>query len=476
MQLSTKDKVFAFIQKEQLLMPQDSVVVGVSGGADSVCLLFLLCEYRKEFGLNICAVHVNHGIREEAKADAAFVSALCEKLGVAFHLVEQNIPEIAKRDGISEEEAGRVVRYRAFENIAAQIGQHSKIAVAHHKGDQAETVLFHMFRGSSLHGLSGMAAKRDNLIRPLLCLSRTEIENYLLSLQEEWVTDATNTDENYSRNRIRHTILPAAEMISCGATEHICRLAAEIAEMDSYLASQTKKAYERCVHDAGAGKEIACSAIGKEESVIQKRLLLQVLTDIAGSSKDFGAVHVQQLLELCRRAGNRYVYFPYKICAKRSYDTVLVNQVEDDFAQKEALFSEVPVDECKLTGGIQVGAYWLQLFEKEDFSDERWQQICSPQPTSYTKWLDYDKIGTPLVLRNRKQGDYLVLDGAGNQFIHKSLKDFMINAKIPAEQRDFVDCFAVGSRCIYLSEYRIGADCKVTENTKRVLQIKSIKG
>ena len=187
------EKVRKYIKQYHMLMPGDTVVAGVSGGADSLCLLFMLKELEEELDLRLAVVHVNHGIREEAVEDAAYVKQICEKLEVPFFLKEVDVEGIAKSQGISTEEAGRNVRYAAFEEVLTQLtgreqfrGEQQftgetqgKIAVAHNAGDRAETMLFHLFRGTGLTGLSGIKPVRGQIIRPLLCLDRQEIEQYL---------------------------------------------------------------------------------------------------------------------------------------------------------------------------------------------------------------------------------------------------------------------------------------------------------
>ena len=205
------EKVRKYIKQYDMLMPGDTVVAGVSGGADSLCLLFMLKEFAKEMPLQLAVVHVNHGIREEATEDAAYVKQICEELDVPFFLKEADVEGIAKSQGISTEEAGRNVRYEAFSEVLGEHFTAGKIAVAHNANDRAETMLFHLFRGTGLTGLSGIKPVRGQIIRPLLCLSREEIEQYLVKKEIAFCIDRTNNEDTYTRNKIRHHILPFAE-------------------------------------------------------------------------------------------------------------------------------------------------------------------------------------------------------------------------------------------------------------------------
>ena len=205
-----EEKVFSYIREHHMLKPGDRVVAGISGGADSVCLLFVLLEWAKVCPLELAVVHVNHGIRKEAGEDAAYVKSLCEAHCLPFYLLEKDVRERAEQEKCSEEEAGRKTRYEAFEAVAKEIGA-DYIAVAHNSNDRSETMLFHLFRGSGIKGLGSIQPVRDNIIRPILCLERKEIEAYLEDRGITYCQDATNATDDYTRNRIRHHILPYAE-------------------------------------------------------------------------------------------------------------------------------------------------------------------------------------------------------------------------------------------------------------------------
>ena len=210
--------VEAYMEQHGMIMENDVVVAGVSGGADSVCLFLLLEEYCKKKNAKLVVVHMNHGIRKDASADAAYVEALCKEFSVPFHLYEKDIEKMSKDMGIGTEEAGRKARYEAFEEVLQLYGGKGKIAVAHNRGDQAETVLFHLFRGANITGLSGIAPVRENVIRPLLCMERTEIESFLTQKGRSWCIDSTNEENTYTRNKIRNVLIPFAREEICEQT------------------------------------------------------------------------------------------------------------------------------------------------------------------------------------------------------------------------------------------------------------------
>ncbi len=230
------DKVLEFIKKEQLVQAGETVAAGVSGGADSICLLSVLYALRERLGIRLAAVHVNHGIRgAEADRDEAFVRSFCKERGIPCLVYHRDVPRLVKERHLSEEEAGRMVRLLCFREAMEELGA-GTAAVAHNRDDNAETVLFHLFRGSGLKGLAGMAAKTEFpgeasgktggfLIRPLLDCSRQEIEDYLKKQETGFCTDSTNLSEAYSRNRIRLNILPQARLVNTDAVLHIVQAA-----------------------------------------------------------------------------------------------------------------------------------------------------------------------------------------------------------------------------------------------------------
>jgi tRNA(Ile)-lysidine synthase len=218
------ERVRAYIAQNHLIEPEDHIIIGISGGADSVCLLFILLELQKTLPFTMEAVHVNHLLREDAAEDALFVGELCRKQGVKLRFFSVKVADLAKERGLSIEEAGRECRYECFQE-AASAHRKTKIAVAHHQNDCAETVLFNLFRGSGLKGLAGIRPVRDNIIRPLLCCERREIEEYLASRGLSYRSDPSNEEGVFTRNRIRHQLLPLAQEINTAAIKHIAHSA-----------------------------------------------------------------------------------------------------------------------------------------------------------------------------------------------------------------------------------------------------------
>lgn len=224
------------VRQSALISQGDILVAGVSGGADSVLLLRVLAAMRATERINLYAVHVHHGIRgAEADEDAAFVQRLCEELGIPCQVDRADVPALAKAEGLTVEEAGRKARYQCFYREMDRVGAH-KLAVAHHRDDSAETILFNLVRGSGLKGLCGISPVQGRIIRPLISLRRREIESILSEEQLSWRTDSTNTDVRYSRNRIRHELIPYLEReFNPETVEHLTEMAAMLREIDRHM-------------------------------------------------------------------------------------------------------------------------------------------------------------------------------------------------------------------------------------------------
>lgn len=480
-----EDKVFSYMAKHHMAAPGDNVVVGCSGGADSVCLLFLLLEYSKKVPLKLAVVHVNHLVRPDAGEDARYVEDLCRERDIPFYLTETDVKEFAGREKCSEEDAGRRVRYKAFRRAAAGLGG-AKIAVAHNMDDSAETLLLHLFRGSGSGGLCGIAPVRDGIIRPILCLDRREVEAYLTERGIAWRTDSTNDGDDYCRNRIRHNVLPYAEShVARGAAVHICRAAEILSETEDYLRQQTEAALSQCA-DRGEPWAVGVDVDRFLEfhTALQKRMLLSLAEELSPTGKDISAVHVGDMLSLFERPGNRDISLPFGIRAKRRYGVVMLERSADKGARAERAWRESP-DEPGDGGGREAELPPLEPGQSAalELAEGMRLELCvnfyekgqEVPRNQYTKWLDYDKITESPVIRFRRKGDYLTIADRDRGLVHKTLKDYMITEKIPRELRERIPVLAAGSHVLWLAGYRISEYFKVSGNTRHVLQVKLVR-
>ena len=441
--------MFAYIEKYSMIEAGSQAVAGVSGGADSVCLLFLLMEYQKKVPFSLRAVHVNHHVRgEEAVRDQEFTRRLCESLGVPLDLYDYDVPRMAETDHLSCEEAGREARRRAFYRTACRWERPDqvRIALAHHENDQAETVLHNLVRGAGLAGLAGIRPVHRTgsgmYIRPLLCISREETENYLIQRGIPWVTDSTNEEEVYTRNKIRREILPALMQINSGAVKNIAAAAGRVLEAEDYLSELTQKAVEKYTAKEGS-VWILSRNLFEEPMLLQKRVVKNVLEAAAGKKKDLSSAHMEAVLELAKGRTGASASLIYGLRAQQVYGDIHITRGEQE--KKDLLELE------------------FRVFPYEN------QQI--PEKT-YTKWFDYDKIKNGLAVRRRLPGDYLMISRDGGT---KKLKDYFIDCKVPRRERDNVTLLADGSHVLWAVGYRISEYYKVTSQTKKVIKVQ-VKG
>ena len=437
-------KVCEYIKLNNLLDKNDNIILGVSGGADSVCLLYIMDELKSEYNLDITAVHINHMIRETAGRDEDFTRNLCEKLGIKFISHKTDCPAISQRDGISLEEAGRNERYRLFnETGEKEYGKDKyKIAVAHHMDDLAETLIFNMARGTGINGLASVKCVSGNIIRPLLCVTRAEIEEFLLGAGAEYVNDETNFSDDYARNKIRHKIIPTMNEITEKAVNHMASCAGQLGEIEDYLREQTESIRVKYVRESENEVLISDSVLNEHPALV-KRVIHRALTEVAGRARDISAIQIEAVLNLFKLQTGRKRDLIYNMEALRVYEGVkIVTKKEVSEEDRENI----------------LGSLHFEIKDR-DFS----QNI----PTDlYTKWFDYDKIKYSLNVRFRHEGDYLTVN---DQNAKKLLSDYMTNEKIPSDKRDEIPLLADNDHILWVVGYRISNYYKVTDETKKIV-------
>lgn len=464
------DKVLQYVRAHQMMEEGDCIVAGISGGADSVCLLFMLLEIRRVIPIEIRVVHVNHRIRPDAAYDAAYVQKLCAAQDLPFVLVEEDVQAVARRLCISTEEAGRAVRYEAFERELGE--KRGRIAVAHNQNDSCETFLFHLFRGTSLRGLAGIRPVRDRIIRPLLCLSREAIEAFLQERNIPYCIDSTNLEDNYSRNVIRHHILDrAVRAISPAAVRHISQASEQVCAAYDLISDITRQGYAACVTVTKAALHIDREQFLQLHGTIQGYVVMEALAQAAGSRKDLEAVHVRQVTELMDRQCGRAVQLPHRLLARRDYTGVCIGQ-ESCGPPQEVVLSEITLSEEErsvLTDGgvleIMVGSTHKIRAQLRSVGNNGIDLENIPQ-NKYTKWFDYDKIEKSIVIRTRRPGDYLTVNDADQR---KTLKAYLIDRKIPQKERDQLCLVADGSHILWIVGERISNHYKVGGCTRTIL-------
>lgn len=429
------EKVIRFIKEKSLIQKGDKILIGVSGGADSVYLLLVLCTLKKQMNLTLRAVHVNHGIRLEALADQTFVEELCEKYKVPCKVFTEDVIQISKNKKISLEEAGREARYRLFYQELTEHG-FDKIAVAHHQDDQAETFLFRIARGTGVEGAGAMKPMDKKLIRPLLCMRKQEIKEELRGMDQNWVEDASNEDDTYARNKIRNQVIPNLEKVNQKAVEHISSLTEDIRELMEYLTKELTQKYQKIVTTEEGQQHISCDRLQEESRWIQKQIVKKALEQTAGKRKDIEKQHVLDVLELCKKENGRRISLPYQMTAEKNYQYISLWKGEKAIKReaKGILIQEEVLD-------------FANISEKD----------C-------IKIIDYDKIEKDIQLRCRKPGDFFVFNQDGRK---KSLNRYFIDEKVPRELRDQIPLAADGSHIVWIVGRRVSSYYQISETTKR---------
>ena len=382
------DKIYRYIEQNNMLTDCERVVVGLSGGADSVCLLMVLKGYieRRHLQTELCAVHVNHGIRQEAGDDEEFARVLCERMGVEFMAYHIDAAGLAKQLGMSVEEAGRKERYRIF-NEACK-GRNARIAVAHHMNDQAETVLMNLSRGTSLKGIGGIRPVRDNIIRPLLSVTRAEVEEVLKDFKQPYVTDATNLCNDYTRNSLRNVVIPyMTEKVNAHTVENIADAAEELQQDFDFIESEADKAYNKYVTE---GDNVVIKLDGEEfaglHEVIRRRVIYRAVYYLTKTAKDIYKIHVNAVDALVGKTVGSSADICYGLCAVREYDDIVVSSERVSRQDKNEPLEEYELSDDdieKLKAGqkvtIQENIYYnnetLQM-KSVQRSAEFWKEEC----------------------------------------------------------------------------------------------------
>ena len=319
-----KKKVLDFIREQHMVEEGDGVLAAVSGGADSVCLLFLLCSMREELAVRLAAFHLHHGLRgAEADRDEAFVKQLCGAWQIPFYSAHEDAAAYGRERGISEEEAGRELRYSHLEALADRLS-FGKIAVAHHREDQAETVVFHLFRGTGLKGMGGIRPVRGKIIRPLLECSRQEIEGYLRENGISWCEDSTNSENTYKRNRIRNELLPwAGQYLNERASEHAAQFARFAAQADAYFEAQAEMILE-----AENRAAVSVRTFDSQPEILKGYLVRAMIRQAGGSARNLTERHIQAVCALTGPGGGVRADLPGGLQAVRGYRELRIARPE----------------------------------------------------------------------------------------------------------------------------------------------------
>jgi len=452
-------KVKKIIEKYGMISPGDKILVAVSGGPDSVCLLHILNRYAREMALELHIIHINHGIRKrESKREEKFVSDLACGMGLPITVKSLDVPTYARRKGLTVEEAARDVRYRSLESLATKLG-FGKIALGHTASDQVETVLMHLLRGSGPQGLSGMPPVRklgsSSIIRPLIEIDREEILNYLKENNLTFCLDSSNRRTEYFRNKIRLKLLPLLRKnYNKNIEGALLRLSEISKEENAYWDRVVERVFRKVVSMESGKISVDFKKFLRYNVIVQRRVLYRLLGGIVSLRQ------IDAIRNLAHKGSQGKRIYPGKNLSVRK---------EGDFL----IFLSSPERRFKRFD------YAIRVPGKNEFGELNLTlntRIVNFHPVSHklanTAYFDIDKINWKgLVLRNRREGDRFRPFGLRGT---KKLSDFFIDSKIPRHLRDRVPLLVDGDDILWVVGIRRADKARITENTRRILEVQLI--
>ena len=438
-----KEDVLSVIKKYNMLENCDRIVVGLSGGADSVCLLSVLNSLKAEYGFSLIAAHINHGIRgAEAQRDEESCKRLCEKLNVPLEILHADIPKLSKQQGIGEEECGRIVRYDFFRSLA---GEKGKIATAHNLNDNAETLLLNLVRGAGSKGACGIPPVRDNIIRPLIETDRKSIEKYCQENNLQYVTDSTNLECEYSRNKIRIKVLPTLCEINQNAIGALSGFASRMREQEAFFESVVNEKYALCVKNSVL-YEAEFSAL---DIFLKKRIAGRFLSELS-----HGEVESKHIDDFLRFVGSGKTLVTASATEIVSRDGKIFKKPEQaeqfsvDFSLED---KAVNLPFCKIN---------IEEYDTKDLQNLNKDMLDN--------LIDCDKISNTLILRSRKDGDKFTFS---KRRVTKTVKKLFNEDKIPPEVRNRMVILDSDGEVVWLRGYGTNKKFRISAETKKAIKL-----
>ena len=438
------DTVRKTIKDNKLLDKNDNVLCAVSGGADSICLLYVMQALKKEYNLSVYVANVNHLIRgEESDRDSDFVKSVCRAANLRCFYREYDVVKISKERKIGEEECGRILRYEFFEEVSQSLGG-AKIATAHNLNDNAETVLFRLVRGSSAQGLSGIKYKRENIIRPLLDVSRNEIEEFLCRNGIQWCEDSTNKIPLYTRNKLRLSVFPKLNEVYTGADRRIVSAAKLICEDDMFISELADNAVKECFF----GDFFEIDKILEKPMSIKRRMVSNILS--AWGAKEITAEKIDRFINFLSKESGKQFDINYLYYAEKSYKKMYLR-----------------------TRG-EKKSFELELKADSSCSDKNWKLTAIYTSTPIKRRnnniavFDADKLEFPLKVRYRREGDRISPKGMNGT---KKLGDIFSDEKVERHLRDDTPLVEKDGNILFVCGLRQSSLYAADENTNRYIVI-----
>ncbi len=453
------------------------LIVGVSGGADSLALLHSLCELRNSYHLQLHVAHLNHQLRgDDSKQDARFVEQLASDWQLPATVESHDVAELARAKKLSTEEAARLVRYGFLEQVAEREGARA-VAVAHHADDQVETILMHFIRGAGLAGLRGMLANTHypfrpplRLLRPLLGVTRAEIETYCAAHQLAPREDASNADTKYFRNRLRHELLPMLEQYNPNLRAVLVQNARIVSDDYDYLMQRSRGAYERTSIDRTQdGVAFSLSGWRSLQPSLKRALIRLAVTRLHPALRNLDARHIENALRVAdsARVGARAT-LPEGLWLFRDFDAIVIGE---KFTAPDLPRASAHPVRLTIPGQVRVDKRWR--LDAHTLSREHLPANALQGIDPLEAFFDASKLPDELNVRARKPLDHFAPLGLHGK--HKPLRRFMIDAKIPEAWRSRTPLVVAGDDVIWIVGWRIADTVKVTAETERVLHLKFVR-
>ncbi|MBD7910976.1 MULTISPECIES: tRNA lysidine(34) synthetase TilS [Clostridium] len=456
-----KERFVNYIEKNELIRKGDGIVVGLSGGPDSTCLLHLLCSIKDEMNLKIAAVHVNHMFRgDDADGDQRFSEEISKAFDVEFFYKKIDVSRYGRENGLSSETAGREIRYNYFNEIMNKL-KFSKIATAHNANDQVETILMRIMRGTGLEGLGGIPVKRENrYIRPILFMKREEIEQYCKVHKLNPRIDETNLERLYSRNKVRLDMIPyMKENFNEDIIETINRMSLLLQEDNKFILEEVDSRYkESCFREND--KVVICKKAFEYNSSIIKRIIRKAIKEVNGDKYDVELKHIMEVVELSKLETGKKIDLPRGVSAENVYGDICIRLKKSTIGSD---CDEIILNKNELHGREII--FRSYIFNFEVINNEK---NISLDKNNEIKYFNYDSINGNIIIRQRKNGDKINPLGMKGS---KKLKDIFIDMKIPKENRELIPIIQFDENIAWVFSIKISELYKVTEKTKKVLKI-----
>jgi tRNA(Ile)-lysidine synthase len=508
--IKLESKVLDFIQRYSLIPPEEIVVVGVSGGADSVCLLHVLAKWRKRLGIKLHIAHLNHQLRgAESEADAEYVSNLADSLGIPITIDRQDVAAYRIERNCSIEEAARELRYAFLARVAKEVGA-NRIAIGHTRDDQIETILMHILRGTGITGLCGLApcspmaydsqgmslraealsvakGQRSNLlvIRPLLDITREETANYCQEQQLAPRIDSSNLSLSFFRNRLRLQLLPLLRQYNPSVDQALLRLADIAKEDNAFIEQQASELWDEVARQENNAIYLDKKQLASLPIALQRQLLRTAVTRLAGDARDIEASHIEAARSLLNKPANKRISLPHGLICHGGYDELVIANPPSVIASEAwqsqlppCPFPPLPGEFPLKVPGKTVSSIWkviASIVRERAASPSSRDALCTSKRTSQSNLIaDFDlhKTGTELFIRHRRPGDRFQPLGMS---MPKKLYEFMVDAKIPRSWRSRIPIVCSPQQIIWVAGWRIDDRVKATEASKEILRLEFIK-